>query len=101
MRKAIINENGIVENIIEADESFVLVGKTLVDGKDADIGMSYNGISFVKPGPTPREILQKRKAALAAKWPDAFDLLDDILARGLAAVKSDRDAIKTANPKSE
>ena len=45
------------------------------------------------------DALEKRKSALAAKWRDAFDLLDDILNRGLVVVKEDRDAIKTANPK--
>lgn len=41
----------------------------------------------------------KRRRALSQKWPDPFDLLDDILDRGTSAVKSERDAIKAANPK--
>ena len=43
--------------------------------------------------------LEKRQHALAERWPDAFSLLDDILNRGLEAVKLDRDEIKAANPK--
>lgn len=42
---------------------------------------------------------KKRSDALAAKWPDAFALLDDILAKGIASVKTERDAIKASNPK--
>lgn len=45
----------------------------------------------------PAEV--KRQEALAAKWPDAFALLDDILEKGIAPVKAERDAIKAANPK--
>ena len=48
-----------------------------------------------------RDATRTRQASLAEKWPDAFDLLDDILNRGIEAVKSDRDAIKSANPKGE
>ena len=46
-----------------------------------------------------RDKLEKRQKALAAKWPDPFDLLDDILERGLDTVKAERNAIKTENPK--
>jgi len=42
---------------------------------------------------------KKRQEALAAKWPDPFALLDDILDKGIAPVKAERDAIKEANPK--
>lgn len=41
----------------------------------------------------------KRQEALSAKWLDPFALLDDILERGIPAVKTERDAIKGANPK--
>ena len=40
-----------------------------------------------------------RQEALEAVWRDPFDLLDDILERGIDAVKTDRNAIKTAHPK--
>ena len=42
---------------------------------------------------------EKRLKALGDKWPDAFDLIDDVLNRGINAVKTERDAIKLANPK--
>lgn len=41
----------------------------------------------------------RRLAALAGRWADPFALLDDILERGVEAVKAERDAIKAANPK--
>jgi len=40
-----------------------------------------------------------RELALSEVWADPFDLLDDILNRGLDVVKIDRDAIKAAHPK--
>jgi hypothetical protein len=40
-----------------------------------------------------------RVKKLGNVWPDAFALLDDVLARGIEAVKADRDAIKALNPK--
>lgn len=48
-----------------------------------------------------RDKLEKRNKALAAKWPDPFDLLDDILERGINAVKTERNEIKLANPKGD
>lgn len=42
---------------------------------------------------------KKRLAALTEKWPDPFALLDDILNKGIATVKTERDTIKAANPK--
>jgi hypothetical protein len=42
---------------------------------------------------------KRRLDALAAKWPDPFALLDDILAKGIVTVKNERDAIKAAHPK--
>lgn len=46
-----------------------------------------------------QEADDKRRLALSQKWPDPFDLLDDILSRGVEPVKAERDAIKAANPK--
>lgn len=45
------------------------------------------------------KLSKDRKEALSQKWPDPFDLLDDILSRGIPTVKAERDAIKSANPK--
>lgn len=45
------------------------------------------------------EAKQKRRVALAERWPDPFALLDDILNSGVApSVKAERDKIKAANP---
>ncbi len=48
-----------------------------------------------------KDKLAKRQAALAAKWPDPFALLDDILERGIDPVKTERNQIKIANPKED
>lgn len=45
--------------------------------------------------------LNIHKQALAGKWKDPFELIDDILERGIEVVKTERDAIKAANPKPE
>jgi len=60
------------------------------------ISGNYNIIPHIPPAKSPDA---KRQEALAAKWPDPFALLDDILERGIATVKTERDAIKAANPK--
>lgn len=49
--------------------------------------------------PPQKHPAAKRLESLAEKWADPFALLDDILERGTAAVKADRDAIKAAHPK--
>jgi hypothetical protein len=40
-----------------------------------------------------------RLTALAVKWETPFDLLDDILLRGIDVVKAERDVIKKSKPK--
>jgi hypothetical protein len=40
-----------------------------------------------------------RLSALSAKWKEPFDLLDDILLRGIDVVKAERDVIKKSKPK--
>lgn len=42
--------------------------------------------------------LTSRRQALADKWKEPFDLIDDILNRGMDVVKTERDAIKASNP---
>jgi hypothetical protein len=66
----------------------------------------YDGINpdpiFVEErDATPAEMNFARRDALAAKWPDAFALLDDILVRGIDTVKAERNQIKQANPKGD
>lgn len=43
--------------------------------------------------------INRMNAYKALGWNDEFDLMDDILKRGIDAVKADRDAIKTQYPK--
>ena len=43
----------------------------------------------------------RMEAYLDKGWGTALDLLDDVLNRGLASVKSERAAIKAAHPKPE
>lgn len=52
---------------------------------------------FRKPDPTWRE---NRITAYRLKgWMTAYDVLDDMMVRGMSLVKSDRDEIKLAYPK--
>lgn len=60
----------------------------------------YSGIVSVYV-PPQKPSSAKRLEALSDKWPDAFALIDDILERGIEAVKTDRAAIKLANPKQD
>lgn len=46
-----------------------------------------------------KDKLTKRQKALEEKWLDPFTLLDDILERGIDAVKTERNQIKQRNPK--
>lgn len=41
----------------------------------------------------------RRQEYLDKGWLDAFDLVDDVLERGIAAVKADRDDIRSRHPK--
>lgn len=52
MRRAIV-ENGIIQNIIEAEEDFELPGKTLVTAGSAGIGWLWDGEAFSPPPPAP------------------------------------------------
>ena len=40
-----------------------------------------------------------RKKALSSRWQGPFDLIDDILERGVEKVKEERDKIKKSKPK--
>lgn len=52
MNYAVI-DNGIVENIIVADEGFTIEGKTLVPSDGAAIGDTWDGSTFTPPAPDP------------------------------------------------
>lgn len=52
MTRIAVIDNGVVENIIEADPSFTIAGKTLVPASNAGIGWTWNGSQF-SPPPKP------------------------------------------------
>jgi hypothetical protein len=62
MRKALI-ENGVVTNVIEADEGFTIEGKTLVEAGTASIGWLWDGETISAPQPpmpTATEVIAER-----------------------------------------
>lgn len=74
MRKAVINELDIVENVIEADDSFSLPGKRIIDAGSAGPGWFYKNGKLIPPvlsDPAPEEFepsdLEVRLAALEEK----------------------------------
>lgn len=77
MNYAVI-DNGIVENIIVADEGFTIDGKTLVPADGAAIGDTWDGSMFIKP-PAPPEVFpdltmrQFRLALIAAGLDEAVE----------------------------
>lgn len=62
MRYAVIS-NGVVENVINADQNFVIDGKTLVQSDTANIGFSYaNGVFTDPNSPTLQEQINAHKS---------------------------------------
>jgi len=98
MRYAVI-EKGKVINVIEAKSGFEIEGKKLVQSNFANINWDYDGEEFIKPAPRKKTFKEKRIEKYVDKgWIRPFDLIGDILDRGIDAVKTDRDAIKAAYP---
>lgn len=58
MDKLVIDDDtGLVENLIAADDTFSLLGKTLIEYTgQANIGMMFNGSSFLDVLKTQKEI---------------------------------------------
>ena len=65
MARIAVIDNGVVENIIEADPSFTIAGKTLVPASNAEIGWTWNGSQF-SPPPEP-EIIHE------PNWPQFYN----------------------------
>lgn len=61
-RYAVINENGVVENVIKANEGFSLPDKTLVEVTNCGIGWTYEDGEFLPPKEIPIPPLPKPKA---------------------------------------
>jgi len=70
-RKAVISD-GVVDNVIEADDDFTLPGKTLIASDTANIGDIWDGSAFTPPAPPPAPVpesvsrRQAKRALLAA-----------------------------------
>lgn len=104
MKKALIAPSGeileVTDNEFPVAEPFVW--KSVANNTDTNDTYDFNTkkvVKYVKAAPTP---LEKRQVDYVAKgWKTPFDLIDDILDRGVEAVKSDRDAIKTKYPKND
>lgn len=50
-RKAVINSENVVENIILAEDDFAILGKTLIASETAQAGDTWNGSEFIPPPP--------------------------------------------------
>ena len=77
MNYAVI-DNGIVENIIVAEDGFTIEGKTLVPADGAAIGDTWDGSNFIKPPPPPEvfpdlTMRQFRLALISAGLDDDVD----------------------------
>ncbi len=71
-RMAVVSGDGMVVNVVEANEGFTLPGMTLVASATAGVGDSYANGSFTRPPPLPEPVpeevtdLQARLALSAA-----------------------------------
>ena len=88
----------IKNNIVVQKQPYPAPGFVKVDDKVV-CGQIKQGNAFVNPPPLPKGWKQLRGDEYAAKgWHNVEALVDDILDRGIDAVKTDRDAIKAAHP---
>ena len=79
MAKKLVIKNGVVDNIIEADDGFTIEGCELVAYQEgADIGYAWDGTNVVIPAPaapTAEQIRMQRDALLAeTDWRFRSDL---------------------------
>ena len=82
MKKAIIDDNQIVQNVIECDAEFIITGVVLVDVPEtgANISDTWNGNTFVNP---------ERDAANAKA-------LDEFVEGGIASLRFKRNKLISA-----
>lgn len=98
--KALILENKVVQKEQEEFEvSPPLVWVDIPDGVSVKENDTYQaGVFVAKPAPVVSKI-QKRVMEYEKKgWSDPYSLIDDILERGIDAVKKDREDIKKRFP---
>lgn len=87
MRKAVINSEGIVENVIVADYGFVLPGKRLVDAGDAGPGwIEQADGTLIAPEP-PEEVIPE---------PSRLEIRLKALEDAAGITDADREAARTA-----
>jgi hypothetical protein len=80
--------------------------KKMVDGRYVDLSpeeiQEFNDRQIKHAGEVAeREKQRALDSALKAKWESTEALVDDILRRGPDVVKTEREAIKAANPKTK
>lgn len=88
---AVVSSNGIVKNIIKADQGFSVPGATLIDLDGVDpaplIGWSYDGELFTAPSPVPATndgsragaARKRRELRRAAKTPFERKLINEVI----------------------
>jgi len=99
MKKALIHNEKVIE--LATEEFPVHESLEWVDvANTVEVGDDYKDGKATKPAVPAKSWQQKRREDYRDKgWSDATDLIDDILDRGMDAVKADRDIIKAAHPK--
>jgi len=88
MRYISRNQNGNITGSFARQQEFALES---IPDNDPELQ------AFINPPKTWRQLRQEDYKLKG--WLSIYDLIDDILERGNAAVKADRDAIKAARPK--
>ena len=99
MKKALIHNEKVIE--LATAEFPVHESLEWVDvAETVEVGDDYKNGKATKPVVPAKSWRQKRREDYRDKgWNDATDLIDDILDRGMDAVKAERDIIKAAHPK--
>ena len=87
MRRAVINESGEVENVIEADDSFVLPGKRIVDAGDAGPGWLEDENGVLVPPPDLEPVI---------KEPSELEVRLAALEKKAGITEADKEAARTA-----
>lgn len=79
MRKAVVDVNGTVINVIEAGERFSIPGFTLVAVEGGNIGDFWDGKEFISQEPVAvlpeRQLLQEKLAARTIAYEELVELL--------------------------
>jgi hypothetical protein len=99
--KSEISDLSLVTEIPRPDDTAThyIIGYR-IDNKNMQVWETAEKSNERKDSEALMSILNARQSAYNAKgWTDPYQLIDDILTRGILAVKADRDAIKSIHPK--